>query len=187
MKVEGEYDRAFYYYSISSALIVALIIISISVSKTIPISTTQTCIFSVFGASISLLLHDTPIYNKISLEIFIGLGIVWLITPFFTMFVSCLLYWIIKKTILGANVRIRAFIITTYISGIIFAIYFSFIFTTPLYQTYFPQLHPVFFGLIVIFLGFYVGLMFKRMHFFVTKVTPRMRLCTLICNSFCVL
>jgi len=187
MKGKGEDDEVFYYYSISTAIIVALIVICISVSKSIPVSTTQICIFSMVGASISLLIHDSGVYNEVSREIFIGLCIVWLITPFFTIFLSSVLYWIIKKTILGSNAKIRAFIVTPYISGIIFAIYFSFIFTTPLSETYFSQSYPIIFGFAVVFLGFYIGLMFKRMHFFVTKVTPRMRLCALIGNSLCVL
>lgn len=186
MRSDGS-DEAFYYYSVCIAQVSAVVVIILSVNTRCAVSTTQVCIFSMIGASVSQALHNSGTHCQISWMLFLRLGVLWLVTPIFTIFLSAALYWVTKKCILSSNTRIRAFIITPYISGIVFAIYFSFVFTTPMYQDSIFQRHKLIFGPIIIFLGFYIGMMFKRMHFFITRVTPRMRLCTLIGHSLCVL
>ncbi len=56
--------------------------------------------------------------------------LVWILAPFVTMALSSLSYTIVKRTILIKNSRIRSLVVTPYISGAVFLIYFAFVFST---------------------------------------------------------
>ena len=185
--VSGTDDNGYYYYSVCASEVVALIIIIFAISYQCPISTTQTCIFSMLGSSLAQIIYGSDTYNKISWTILCQFFIVWAISPILTIFVSCIVYLIIQKIVLSGNAKIKSFIITPYISGMVFVIYISFIFTTPIYQNLLTNTNQFIVVPIVLLIGLYIGIVFKRAHFFRTKVTPPMKACNLIKQSLCIL
>ena len=179
-------DKSFYYYSICTSQIVALIVIMVAVYYRCPISTTQACVFSLLGASIShnIFPNDTSI--NINWNSFIVLLGIWCAAPLITMMITYLIYVIINKAILSSNTKIRSLVTTPYISGIVFLIYFSFVFTTELFMMIPNSMIKTIVAAVILLIGFYIGLVFKRMHFFITKVTPSMKFFKTLKNSLLV-
>ncbi len=54
--------------------------------------------------------------------------LIWLLVPVISLFVSALVYELIKRVVLIRNAKIRSLIITPYLSGAVFMIYSGFIF-----------------------------------------------------------
>ena len=172
-KVE-EPDTGYYFFSTCLAELTALTLNMISSTYGYPIPATQTAILATLSASLSQTVQKSEAFNKISWNSFIEVCAMWVATPFITMFLSCTTYWIIKKSILEKNTQIRSFIVTPYISGIVFMIYCSFAFTTEYYTKIESNNLKMSLIPIILFIGFYFGMIFKRMHFFLTKFTPAM-------------
>lgn len=108
-------------------------------------------------------------------------------TPIIAIGVSAGVYWLIKKTILSHNTKIRALLVTPYLSGAVFLIYFAFFFTTEFYARIASSTLKRFLVPVLLLIGFIIGMIFKRMHFFMTKFTPAMKFSEALKRSACVL
>lgn len=177
-------DNSFYYYSICCAQIISVIIIMVGVYYRCPVSTTQVCVFSMLGSALAHIIFPSNVQLKVTWESLGFLVATWVISPFITMLTSFLVYWVIKKVILTGDTKLRALLITPFMSGVVFVIYFSFFFTTDFYMNLQNSTVKVVLVFVILLVGFYIGIVFKRMHFFKTKIALPMRLCTILKHSF---
>jgi len=166
--VEGG-DSSFYDYTICCAQIISVLVIMIGVYYRCPVSTTQVCVLSMLGAAFSHLIFNTHVMMEVDIRKLVTVIIVWILSPFITMFISCALYGLIKRLILTRNTRLKALLFTPFMSGLVFIIYFSFFFSTDLYTLYLSKTTKIVVTPIVLVVGFYIGIVFKRMHFLKTK------------------
>eukprot|EP01022_Parablepharisma_sp_SALTPOND_P000614 TRINITY_DN1032_c0_g1_i2.p2 TRINITY_DN1032_c0_g1~~TRINITY_DN1032_c0_g1_i2.p2 ORF type:complete len:370 (+),score=-3.89 TRINITY_DN1032_c0_g1_i2:204-1313(+) len=137
-------DKSFYFFIVTSAEVfhynallqaTGLLFMEIATSYVYPVSPSQITTFTVVGMSLARNTYydsgeDTIVWFP-ELTIVV---LIWLFVPFVSLLLSAFIYGIIKKSIMAKNSKIQSMIITSYLSGVVFVLYFSFSFATKYFE-----------------------------------------------------